>query len=194
MCIRDSINAEYGLLLFRLSQHMAQRRVKKGEDEDEFHDESKLDQAQTEIETKPDEESNEQLEQMRLKVKKLQEEAERLEELQKQAEQELGGSGESSKEIDGRSIYIGNVDYGATPEELQAHFQSCGTINRVTILVDKFSGRPKGYAYIEFVEQEAVPNALVLNESLFRGRQIKVFSQLSTLSRHFLKVLSQGFV
>lgn len=36
------------------------------------------------------------------------------------------------------------VDYGATPEEIQAHFQACGTINRVTILCDKFSGHPKG--------------------------------------------------
>lgn len=36
------------------------------------------------------------------------------------------------------------VDYGATPEEIQQHFQSCGNINRVTILCDKFTGHPKG--------------------------------------------------
>lgn len=36
------------------------------------------------------------------------------------------------------------VDYASTPEEIQAHFASCGTINRVTILCDKFTG-PKGY-------------------------------------------------
>jgi RNA recognition motif-containing protein len=36
------------------------------------------------------------------------------------------------------------VDYGATPEDIQAHFQACGTINRVTILCDKFTGHPKG--------------------------------------------------
>ena len=39
------------------------------------------------------------------------------------------------------------VDYGATPEEIQQHFQACGTINRVTIICDKFTGHPKGYAY-----------------------------------------------
>lgn len=39
------------------------------------------------------------------------------------------------------------VDYGATPEEIQAHFQACGTINRVTILCDKFTGHPKGYVW-----------------------------------------------
>ena len=37
------------------------------------------------------------------------------------------------------------VDYATTPEELQLHFQGCGTVNRVTILTDK-SGSPKGCA------------------------------------------------
>ncbi|KAF3618139.1 Polyadenylate-binding protein 2 [Capsicum annuum] len=95
------------------------------------------------------------------------------------------------EEVDSRSIYVGNkneylvyvypemhdrirqVDYACTPEEVQQHFQSCGTVNRVTILTDKF-GQPKGYAYVEFVEMEAVQNALLLNESELHGRQLKV--------------------
>ncbi|CAL5054418.1 unnamed protein product [Urochloa decumbens] len=56
---------------------------------------------------------------------------------------------------------------------LQQHFQACGTVNRVTILTDKF-GQPKGFAYVEFLEQEAVQEALNLNESELHGRQIKV--------------------
>ncbi|EAL22671.1 hypothetical protein CNBB1200 [Cryptococcus deneoformans B-3501A] len=82
--------------------------------------------------------------------------------------------GESSEAVDMRSVFIGNVDYGATPEEIQAHFQACGTINRVTILCDKFTGHPKGYAYVEFAEPSIVQNALVLNESMFRGRMLQV--------------------
>lgn len=66
------------------------------------------------------------------------------------------------------------VDYSCTPEEVQQHFQSCGTVNRVTILTDKF-GQPKGFAYVEFVETEAVQEALLLNESELHGRQLKVF-------------------
>lgn len=66
------------------------------------------------------------------------------------------------------------VDYACTPEEVQQHFQSCGTVNRVTILTDKF-GQPKGFAYVEFVETEAVQEALLLNESELHGRQLKVF-------------------
>lgn len=56
---------------------------------------------------------------------------------------------------------------------MQQHFQSCGTVNRVTILTDKY-GQPKGFAYVEFLEVEAVQEALLLNESELHGRQLKV--------------------
>jgi polyadenylate-binding protein 2 len=65
------------------------------------------------------------------------------------------------------------VDYACTPEEVQQHFQSCGTVNRVTILTDKF-GQPKGFAYVEFLETEGVQEALLLTESELHGRQLKV--------------------
>lgn len=67
------------------------------------------------------------------------------------------------------------MDYECTPEEVQQHFLSCGTVNRVTILTDQF-GQPKGFAYVEFVETEAVQNALMLNESELHGRPIKVLN------------------
>ncbi|KAG7527364.1 hypothetical protein FFLO_07009 [Filobasidium floriforme] len=85
-----------------------------------------------------------------------------------------GDDAEAREEVDGRSVYVGNVDYLATPEEIQQHFQACGAINRITILCDKFTGHPKGYAYVEFAESSSVTNAMVLNESLFRGRQLSV--------------------
>lgn len=69
--------------------------------------------------------------------------------------------------------HVLQVDYACTPEEVQQHFQSCGTVNRVTILTDKY-GQPKGFAYVEFLETEAVQEALVLNESELHGRQLKV--------------------
>lgn len=65
------------------------------------------------------------------------------------------------------------MDYACIPEEVQQHFQSCGTVNRVTIRTNKY-GQPKGYAYVEFLEVEAVEQALLLNESELHGRQLKV--------------------
>lgn len=81
---------------------------------------------------------------------------------------------EDKMEVDNRSIYVGNVDYGATAEELEQHFNGCGAVNRVTILCNRFDGHPKGFAYIEFADKESVQTAMALDESLFRGRQIKV--------------------
>ena len=43
-----------------------------------------------------------------------------------------------------RGPYLWQVDYGGTAEELEAYFNSCGEVHRVTILCDKFSGHPKG--------------------------------------------------
>uniref|UniRef100_A0A8C8Z8I1 PABPN1 like, cytoplasmic n=1 Tax=Prolemur simus TaxID=1328070 RepID=A0A8C8Z8I1_PROSS len=54
------------------------------------------------------------------------------------------GTHKEKVEADHRSVYVGNVDYGGTAEELEAHFSHCGRIQRVTILCDKFSGHPKG--------------------------------------------------
>ena len=74
---------------------------------------------------------------------------------------------------DSRSVYIGSVDYSVTPEELQAHFQGCGTVNRVTIPTGP-TGQPKGYAYLEFCEADAVANALLLDCTPLKGREIRV--------------------
>ncbi|XP_019360940.1 PREDICTED: embryonic polyadenylate-binding protein 2 isoform X1 [Gavialis gangeticus] len=88
---------------------------------------------------------------------------------------------EEKIKADQRSVYVGNVDYGGTAEELESHFNSCGQVNRVTILCDKFSGHPKGYAYIEFEDQSSVKAAVALDESVFRGRVIKVLPKRTNM-------------
>jgi polyadenylate-binding protein 2 len=129
-----------------------------------------------------------ELEAIKARVKEMEEEAEKLKQLQSEVNKQmtLGSptasqtpvlSVEEKMEIDLRSIYVGNVDYGATAEELEAHFHGCGAINRVTILCNKIDGHPKGFAYIEFANKEFVETALAMNETLFRGRQIKVMSK-----------------
>ncbi|XP_041098057.1 polyadenylate-binding protein 2-like, partial [Polyodon spathula] len=80
---------------------------------------------------------------------------------------------EEKVDADNRSVYVGNVDYGSTADELEIHFNGCGPVNRVTILCDKFSGHPKGFAYIEFSNRDSVKTAMALDETLFRGRIIK---------------------
>jgi len=115
------------------------------------------------------------LEEMKEKLAEMEAEAKKLREVQAQVEKDLSTQTLISKQdVDSRSVFVGQVDFSATPEELQTHFQSCGTILRITILCDKFTGRPKGHAYIEFQDVSAIANAIMLNDSLFKGRQLKV--------------------
>ncbi|XP_015893609.1 polyadenylate-binding protein 2 isoform X1 [Ziziphus jujuba] len=123
-----------------------------------------------------------ELDDMKKRLKEMEDEAAALREMQAKVEKEMGSAQDpntaaasqaSREEVDSRSVFVGNVDYSCTPEEVQQHFQSCGTVNRVTIRTDKF-GQPKGYAYVEFLETEAVQEALLLNETELHGRQLKV--------------------
>lgn len=126
-----------------------------------------------------------EIEAIKARVKEMEEEAEKLKEMQGEVEKQLMGSKpatpnnnfptlEEKMDSDSRSVHVANVDYQATAEELGQHFHGCGAINRVTILCDKYTGHPKGFAYIEFSDQDSLKNAIALDESLFRGRQIKV--------------------
>lgn len=120
----------------------------------------------------------------------MEEEAEKLKQMQTDVDKQLmvGSSPQGSQsslnmsfeekmEVDGRSVYVGNVDYAATAEELEQHFHGCGAINRVTILCNKFDGHPKGFAYVEFTDKDSIGTAMALDDSLFRGRQIKVMGK-----------------
>ena len=82
---------------------------------------------------------------MKRRVAEMEEEAAKLREMQASLDKEQDNLREDREDIDNRSIFVGNVDYAASPEEIQAHFQSCASINRVTILLDKFTGHPKGF-------------------------------------------------
>eukprot|EP00929_Paragymnodinium_shiwhaense_P101057 TRINITY_DN63817_c0_g1_i1.p1 TRINITY_DN63817_c0_g1~~TRINITY_DN63817_c0_g1_i1.p1 ORF type:complete len:406 (+),score=135.04 TRINITY_DN63817_c0_g1_i1:124-1341(+) len=71
-----------------------------------------------------------------------------------------------------RSVYIGGLDFSTSPEELQKHFQACGTVARTTVM--------QGFAYMEFKDRDGLQNALLLNGSEFRGATLKVV-QKSTM-------------
>jgi polyadenylate-binding protein 2 len=81
---------------------------------------------------------------MKRRVQEMEEEAAKLRQMQASLDNDRNDLRENKEDVDARSIFVGNVDYGASPEEIQAHFQNCGSINRVTILLDKFTGHPKG--------------------------------------------------
>ena len=116
---------------------------------------------------------------MKARLQEMEDEANKLKEMQANAEEDANapaGGAEANanrEEADSRSVHVGGVDYATTPEELQQHFAACGTVNRVTILTDKYEN-PKGFAYVEFLEADAVQNAIALTDTEIHGRKIKV--------------------
>lgn len=88
--------------------------------------------------------------------------------------------------LDARSVYVGNVDYAATPEQLEKIFSKVGVVEKVTILVHRHTSFSKGYAYIAFKEQESVARAIEeLNDTLLRSRPLKVHQKVSTVLGKF---------
>ncbi|EFA83219.1 polyadenylate-binding protein 2 [Heterostelium album PN500] len=133
---------------------------------------------ESEATTNTDEAIDPELEEMKRRYKEMEEETKKLNELQNSVDSNGFGDQE---EIDARSVYVGNVEYTSTQEDILAYFQSCGTVNRITILNDKTTGHPKGCCYVEFVDRESVQNALVLNDTTFNNRQIKVTAKRTNL-------------
>ena len=90
--------------------------------------------------------NNQDVETMQQRLAEMEAEAQKIREMQDSVDKEHSAlsSQDKREDVDARSVFVGNVDYAATPEEVQAHFASCGQILRVTILCDKITGHPKG--------------------------------------------------
>jgi cold-inducible RNA-binding protein len=76
-------------------------------------------------------------------------------------------------------IYIGNLPYTVSVQELEQLFSNCGTVVNVHIPADKDTGRPRGFAFVELSSQEEVENAISdYDNSIIGGRNIKVTEAL----------------
>lgn len=72
-------------------------------------------------------------------------------------------------------IYVGNMSYDVTEEELRNLFSEYGQVSEVNIIEDRDTGRPKGFAFVEMPTQAEAENAIKnLNEKEMKGRNIKV--------------------
>jgi len=73
------------------------------------------------------------------------------------------------------NIYIGNLPWEATDEELKRAFEAFGEVSRATIIKDKFSGRSKGFGFIEMPDSDKAMKAIEsMNGKEFMGRNLKV--------------------
>ncbi len=72
-------------------------------------------------------------------------------------------------------IYVGNLSYDATESDLRAAFEAYGTVGEVIIIEDRFSGRSKGFGFVEMSSQEEAEKAIAgLNGTELLGRSVRV--------------------
>lgn len=75
----------------------------------------------------------------------------------------------------GAKLYVGNLSYSVTEERLQQHFAQHGSVVSARIITDKFTGRSKGFGFVEMSsDQEAEQATTALNGTDFEGRNIVV--------------------
>ena len=73
------------------------------------------------------------------------------------------------------NIYVGNLSFEAMEDEVRQLFAAYGDVSSVNILTDKFSGRPRGFGFVEMPQQEQAQAAIQnLNGKEFMGRALTV--------------------
>lgn len=75
----------------------------------------------------------------------------------------------------GKKIYVGNLPYSSNDQSLEALFSNYGTVESAKVIVDRDTGRSKGFAFVEMSTEEEAQEAIEqLNEKEVEGRNIKV--------------------
>ena len=77
--------------------------------------------------------------------------------------------------MDQKKLFVGNLSYNMTEDMLRAAFEAAGTVESAQIIIDKFSGRSKGFGFVEMSSDEEAQNAIsMLNEKDVEGRAMIV--------------------
>ncbi len=72
-------------------------------------------------------------------------------------------------------IYVGNLSYEVTEQDLRQEFEAFGGVDSVSVIIDKYSGRPKGFAFVEMASKSEGETAITsLNGKTINERTMVV--------------------
>jgi RNA recognition motif-containing protein len=72
-------------------------------------------------------------------------------------------------------LYVGNLAYAVTNEDLEALFSQAGKVDSAVVVVDKFSGQSRGFGFVEMADANEAAQAIEqFNETELKGRAIRV--------------------
>ena len=71
-------------------------------------------------------------------------------------------------------LFVGNLAYTATDDDVRAAFEPFGEVVEAKVIVDKMSGRSKGFAFVTMADDESAEKAMDMNDKEVAGRPVKV--------------------
>ena len=71
-------------------------------------------------------------------------------------------------------LYVGNLPFSATDEGVRALFSKHGTVEKVSLITDRDTGRPRGFGFVEMSNADAARAMQALNGTDYEGRALKV--------------------
>lgn len=75
----------------------------------------------------------------------------------------------------GNRLYVGNIPFAATNESLTQYFSQAGTVSEVAVMIDKFTGRSRGFAFVTMATDAEAANAIsMFHGKAYEGRPITV--------------------
>lgn len=75
----------------------------------------------------------------------------------------------------GKKLYVGGIPYSATEEALKDAFSKAGEVESVQIIIDRMSGRSKGFGFVEMVSEDDAQKAIDMWDGQdYEGRTLKV--------------------
>jgi RNA recognition motif-containing protein len=72
------------------------------------------------------------------------------------------------------TIYVGNLPFNATEQDLRALFESHGTVESVKLINDRETGKPRGFGFVEMAQTDAQAAIQALNGQQLGGRPLRI--------------------
>ena len=74
-----------------------------------------------------------------------------------------------------KKLYVGNLNFKSTSDDVRQHFATCGDVDKVNVVMDAYTGRSRGFAFVEMQSEDAAEKARQsLNGKPFQDRNLTV--------------------
>ncbi len=74
-----------------------------------------------------------------------------------------------------KNIYVGNLSFDSSEDQVRSLFEAYGAVEKVNIITDRDSGQPRGFAFVEMMDDDAASKAIeALNGTSLGGRNLNI--------------------